>query len=126
MERIGKRFREFAGRNLRERRANLEKRNEDADPIEPWGRLLSLSQKNEADSESSGVGATACGQKGRSRNTGSPRPQWSVHKPEARESQTGRSGMAERLVVPQKPGNAGGGKGPQFKGQRQKGRATGE
>jgi hypothetical protein len=35
--------------------------------------------------------------------------------PEAREGQAGRPGVAERFVVPRKPGNAGGGKGPQFK-----------
>ena len=35
--------------------------------------------------------------------------------PEAREGQAGRLGVAERFVVPRKPGNAGGGKGPQFK-----------
>jgi hypothetical protein len=35
--------------------------------------------------------------------------------PDAREGQAGRHGVAERLVVPRKPGNAGGGKGPQFK-----------
>jgi hypothetical protein len=35
--------------------------------------------------------------------------------PDAREGQAGRLGVAERLVVPMKPGNAGGGKGPQFK-----------
>ena len=35
--------------------------------------------------------------------------------PEAREGQAGRLGVAERFVVPLKPGNAGGGKGPQFK-----------
>ena len=35
--------------------------------------------------------------------------------PDARERQAGRAGVAERLVVPRKPGNAGGGKGPQFK-----------
>src|SRR2546421_12826121 len=35
--------------------------------------------------------------------------------PEAREGQAGRPGVAERFVVPLKPGNAGGGKGPQFK-----------
>jgi hypothetical protein len=35
--------------------------------------------------------------------------------PDAREGQAGRHGVAERLVVPVKPGNAGGGKGPQFK-----------
>src|SRR3954452_12284195 len=35
--------------------------------------------------------------------------------PDAREGQAGRTGVAERPVVPMKPGNAGGGKGPQFK-----------
>ena len=35
--------------------------------------------------------------------------------PEAREGQAGRFGVAERFAVPLKPGNAGGGKGPQFK-----------
>ena len=34
---------------------------------------------------------------------------------EAREGQAGRFRVAERFVVPLKPGNAGGGKGPQFK-----------
>ena len=35
--------------------------------------------------------------------------------PEAREGQAGRDGVAEGLVVPMKPGNAGGGKRPWFK-----------
>src|SRR4029077_17293396 len=35
--------------------------------------------------------------------------------PEAREGETGLRGMAERPVLPTKPGNAGGGKGPWFK-----------
>ena len=35
--------------------------------------------------------------------------------PDAREGQAGRPGVTERLVVPLKPGNAGGEKGPQFK-----------
>jgi hypothetical protein len=35
--------------------------------------------------------------------------------PDAREGQAGRYGVAEGLVVPGKPGNAGGGKGPWFK-----------
>ncbi len=33
----------------------------------------------------------------------------------ARERKAGLTGMAERLVLPMKPGNAGGGKGPWFK-----------
>src|ERR1700740_569627 len=36
-------------------------------------------------------------------------------KADAREGQAGRAGVAERLVVPLKPGNSGGGKGSQFK-----------
>ena len=35
--------------------------------------------------------------------------------PDAREGQAGRPGVTERFAVPRKPGNAGGGKGPQFK-----------
>ncbi len=35
--------------------------------------------------------------------------------PAAREGKTGLHGMAERPVLPKKPGNAGGGKGPWFK-----------
>ena len=38
-----------------------------------------------------------------------------IHQLEAREGQAGPYGVAERLVVPEKPGNAGGVKGPQFK-----------
>ena len=34
--------------------------------------------------------------------------------PDAREGQAGPFGVAERSVVPKKPGNAGGGKGPQL------------
>jgi hypothetical protein len=34
---------------------------------------------------------------------------------ETREGQAGRLGVAERFVLPLKLGNAGGGKGPQFK-----------
>jgi hypothetical protein len=35
--------------------------------------------------------------------------------PDTREGQAGRPGEAERSAVPFKPGNSGGGKGPQFK-----------
>jgi len=35
--------------------------------------------------------------------------------PETREGCSGRFGVAERFVVPEKPGNAGGGKEPWFK-----------
>jgi hypothetical protein len=35
--------------------------------------------------------------------------------PDAREGQAGPGGVADRLVVPTKPGNSGGGKEPEFK-----------
>jgi hypothetical protein len=49
--------------------------------------------------------------------------------PDAREGQAGLSGVADGFVVPVKPGNAGGGKGPEFKegarrGTRARGLAT--
>src|SRR5210317_499921 len=50
------------------------------------------------------------------------------NQPDAREGQVGRLGVAERFVVPGKPGNAGGGKGPQFKTNagRRKGQEIGQ
>src|ERR1700753_429971 len=46
--------------------------------------------------------------------------------PDAREGRSGRTGVAERLVVPLKPGNAGGGKGPQFKTDARRGEGPGD
>ena len=46
--------------------------------------------------------------------------------PDAREGQAGRSWVAERFVVPKKPGNAGGGKGPQFKTDARRGEGPGD
>jgi len=53
--------------------------------------------------------------KGTIRNTGSPSGDRSVDQLAARERKAGPYGMAERLVVLTKPGNSGGGKGPQLK-----------
>ena len=46
--------------------------------------------------------------------------------PDAREGQAGRPGVAERFVVPMKPDNAGGGKGPQFKTDAIRGEGPGD
>jgi hypothetical protein len=50
------------------------------------------------------------------RNTGSPSGDRNVDQLAARERQAGPYGMTERLAVPLKPGNSGGGKEPQLKG----------
>src|SRR6516225_4428037 len=48
---------------------------------------------------------------GTRRNTGNPSGDRNLDQPATRESQAGPCGVAERLGVPRKPGNAGGGKG---------------
>jgi hypothetical protein len=49
------------------------------------------------------------------RNTGNPRGDRCRDQPVTRERWTGSCGVAERFAVPVKPGNSGGGKGPQLK-----------
>jgi len=46
--------------------------------------------------------------------------------PDAREGQAGSGRESERFIVPLKPGNAGGGKGPQFKTSVESGRQPGD
>src|SRR6202011_5251661 len=61
-----------------------------------------------------GVLAAACTQ-GKRTQHGKPQGEISDDQPNAREVQVGRHGVAERFVLPLRPGNSGGGKGPQFK-----------
>jgi hypothetical protein len=80
------------------------------------GRLTRLGKRAKgAPSRCAGVVAMACTQ---GRRTQHGKPQSVVGRgdqPEAGDGQRGRAGVAERPVLPGKPGNAGGGKGPQFK-----------
>ena len=46
--------------------------------------------------------------------------------PDAREGQAGRRGESERFIVPMKPGNAGGGTGPQFKTNAERSEGPGD
>ena len=80
------------------------------------GRLIRLGEVSKSNtlSRCAGVLATACTQGKRTKH-GKPQGVVSDDQPEAREGQAGRLGVAERFVVPLKPGNSGGGKGPQFK-----------
>src|SRR5437016_11822582 len=80
------------------------------------GRLTRLGriERSGTPSRCAGVLATACTQ-GKRTQHGKPRGVVSDDQLEAREGQAGRPGVAERFVVLLKPGNAGGGKGPQFK-----------
>jgi hypothetical protein len=60
------------------------------------------------------------------RNTGDPKAWSRDDQPDARGGQAGRPGAAERFVVPLKPGNTGGGKGPQFKTNATRGEGPGD
>ena len=72
-----------------------------------------------------GVVAAACTQ-GKRTQHGKPGRVIRDDQPDAREGQAGRTGVAERLVLPRKPGNAGGGKGPQFKTDATRGEGPGD
>ena len=66
-------------------------------------------------------------EEGDGRNTGSPSWWRGTRQPTAREGQVGPARVAERPILPVKPGNAGGGKGPQVRSdaQREKGLGSG-
>jgi hypothetical protein len=64
--------------------------------------------------------------KGTIRNTGSPSGDCSVDQLATRERQAGLTGMAERLVVPRKPGNSGRGKGLQLKADARSDKGKGD
>src|ERR1700704_1536467 len=118
--------RECAGRNASERRASLEKDNAQADPTTLSGKADTAGgvSKN-TPSRCAGVGAAACTQ-GKRTQHGKPRGVASDDQPDAREGQVGRHGVTERFVVPPKPANAGGGKGPQFKTNAARGEGPGD
>jgi hypothetical protein len=76
------------------------------------GRLIRLGKRaKHIPSRCAGVVVTACTQ-GKRTQHGKPCGVVSDGQPDAREGQPGRCRVAERLVVPGKPGNAGGGKWP--------------
>ena len=79
------------------------------------GRLIRLGDRAKTTPiRRTGVVAAACTQ-GKCAQHGKPLGVAGDGQPDAREGQAGRPGVAERPVVLSKPGNAGGGKGPQFK-----------
>ena len=87
----------------------------EADPAKHGGRPLPLESTSDGSSGSAGVVATTC-LHGNVTQHGKPdTAEGRDLPPDAREGQAGLGRVAERLVVPMKPGNAGGGKGPQFK-----------
>jgi hypothetical protein len=96
-----------------------------ADPLTGWARPSSLANR-----ETGGIGRPMSDLTQRShRGNGNGMSTQGKHmqhgkpllaetrdlQPDAREGQAGPGGVADRLVVPSKPGNAGRGKEPEFK-----------
>jgi hypothetical protein len=80
------------------------------------GRLIRLGEMSEDDAQPlhRGTGGSRHTRKARATREAPKRGQgWSNRTPVR--DRPGAHGVAERLAVPMKPGNAGGGKGPQFK-----------
>ena len=92
---------------------DLEKDDVQADPTVESGKadMDGASLSEEYPICCTGVVAAACTQ-GKRTQHGKPRRVIRDDQPDAREGQAGRTWVAERPVVPLKPGNAGGGKGP--------------
>src|SRR5258707_11616428 len=101
--------------------------NAQADPTTLSGKAdtVGRSRAKSTPSRCAGVVATACTQ-GKRTQHGKPHGVVSDDQPNAREGQVGRFGVAERFVVPLKPGNAGGGKGPQSKTNATSGEGFGD
>ncbi len=57
---------------------------------------------------------------------GKPRGVFRDEQADAGDGQAERLGVTERFVVPLKPGNAGGGKGPQFRTDARRGEGHGD
>src|SRR5206468_2206531 len=80
------------------------------------GRLtrLGVNERSSKPSRCAGVVATACTQ-GKRTQHGKPQGVVRDDQPDTREGEAGRPVVTERFVLPLKPSNVGGGKGPQFK-----------
>ena len=101
---------------MSERRASLEKTDVQADPTGISGKADMAGCKSEdyAQLLHRGSGGSMYTRKAYATRE-APRRGRSDDQLEAREGQAGRHEVAERFVLPLKPGNAGGGKEPQFK-----------
>src|ERR1700720_3700052 len=94
-------------------------------PTRKWNRGR-LTRMGEFRARTTPICCTAACTQGKRTQHGKPQRVIRDDQPDAREGQAGRAGVAERLAVPLKPGNAGGGKGPQFKTDARRGEGPGD
>ena len=109
-----------------ERCAGLETGNAEADPPVKRGRLLRAGKRaTGAPARSAGVLAAACMEGGSGRNAGSPAGGVAHANRRPVRARSGRNRVAEKLVLPRRPGNAGGGKELQVEGMAKGSRLSG-
>ena len=99
---------------MSERRAGLEKEIAEADPPGLWGRPWPPDKIATASGGSAGVVAPACMEEEIVGTREAPTARSCGSQLELREEQARSCGVADRLVILLKPGNAGGGKEPDF------------
>ena len=92
------------------------------------GRLIRLGEMSDDDAQSlhRGSGGSTYTRKARAAREAPWGGSGMTGQPDAREGLAGPHGVAERFVVPLKPDNAGGGKGPQFKTGVERGEGHGD
>ena len=86
----------------------------ETDPADFRGRSMPSGETATAPDGSVGVMASACMEEEIVGTREAPTVRGRGSQPELREEQAGPSGVADRLVLLMKPGNAGGGKEPDF------------
>jgi hypothetical protein len=115
-------FSELAGHNVSERRAGPENASCGSRPSARKGKANVVEAENNLGLVGSTGVMTMARDKGNSQATREIRRGGRLDdQPATRESQAGPGRKTERLVVPLKPGNAGGGKGPHFQNEYLKG-----
>ena len=110
---------------MSERRASLEKDDVQADPMTLSGKADTAGRMSEDGAQLLHRGRGGSMYTRKAHATREAQDAVRDDQPDAREGQAGRPGVAERLVVLLKPGNAGGGKGPQFKTDARRGEGPG-
>src|SRR6516164_5412669 len=111
---------------MREHRGGPERHDAKADPAWTGGRLLRMGcTGRQVPSASPGWWVTAC-QQGATGNTGNPSAVAGYRLGQQAPWASGHRRVSEGFIVPLKPGNAGGGKEPWFRGANEAAREGGD
>src|SRR6516165_7655674 len=107
---------ELSGQNLRERRAGSKNIRRRSRPSAHKGKAAVRGKPNDKRPLVLSEYGRWHAVRGQQCNTGDPARVTGQRQPDTREGQAGPSRESERSIAPLKPSNAGGGKGPRFKG----------